>query len=288
MAKSLTVQDFFHMFPDDNACLNHLFQVRFGREYGCPKCGVIGRWTKLAKLPAFSCICGHHVHPMAGTFFQDSRTPLQKWFYAIYLFTTTRHGVAAKELQRQLSVTYKTAWRMAHEIRKHMGKIDGDRPLSGEVEIDETYVGGRAKGTGAGLKVTGKDAKTVVFGMLQRDGDVITKVVPNAQLKTLYPIIAANVTRGTTVNTDEARQYMSLAHLGYTHKKVNHKQGEYVNGSAHTNSLENLWSQLKRSIRGTHIHVSKKHLAKYLAEFEFRFNLRNSPHLMFDRLLARF
>src|SRR5580692_1191886 len=125
MVKSLTVTDFFKKFPTDDDCLAHIFKVRFGREYACPRCGVFGRWTKLAKLPAYTCNCGHHIHPMAGTFFQDSRTPLQKWFYAIYLFTTSRHGVPAKELQRQLSVTYKTEWRMGHEIRKHMARIDG-------------------------------------------------------------------------------------------------------------------------------------------------------------------
>src|SRR5262249_31337903 len=153
----------------------HLFQTRFGADYACTKCGVVGGWTKLAKLPAYTCNCGHHVHPMAGTFFQDSRTPLQKWFYAIYLFTTTRHGVAAKELQRQLAVTYKTAWRMGHEIRKHMAKVDGDGPLGGVVEIDETMIGGRVKGQGT--RALGN--KAVVIGMIERGGQIMTKVVPD-------------------------------------------------------------------------------------------------------------
>lgn len=131
MAKQFTVQDFFKRFPDDDACLEHLMQIRFGYELDCPKCKRRGKFSRIKKLPAFQCAwCGHHIHPMVGTPFEKSRTPLQKWFYAMYLFTTTRHGVSAKELQRQLSVTYKCAWRMAHEIRKYMGKVDGDDGLS--------------------------------------------------------------------------------------------------------------------------------------------------------------
>lgn len=132
MAKMFTVQDFFKRFPDDEACLNHLMQIRFGKTLACPKCGKHGKFSRIKKLPAYQCAwCGHHIHPMVGTPFERSTTPLQKWFYAMYLFTTSRHGVPAKELQRQLSVTYKTAWRMGHEIRKYLGKVDGDDGLSG-------------------------------------------------------------------------------------------------------------------------------------------------------------
>ena len=286
MAKSLTVQDFFKMFPTDEDCLKHLFKTRFGADYACTKCGVIGGWTKLAKLPAYTCNCGHHVHPMAGTFFQDSRTPLQKWFYAMYLFTTTRHGVAAKELQRQLSVTYKTAWRMAHEIRKHMAKVDGDAPLSGVVEVDETVVGGRRRGMGTGR--TKMAHKAIVFGMLERDGDVAMRVVDDAKRDTLFPHIEANVTKGTMIHSDEYAVYRTLPLQGYKHLTVDHSKKEYARGEIHTNAIENMWAQLKRSIRGTHIHVSPKHLQKYLGEFEFRFNLRKRPDLMFSRLLAGF
>jgi len=287
MTKTLNVNDFFKMFADDDACLEHLFRVRFGDLKTCPKCKKESKFSRLSKSPAYACQwCGHHIHPMKGTPFQASHTPLQKWFYAIYLFTTTRHGVPAKELQRQLSVTYKTAWRMGHEIRKYMAQIDGDTPLGGTVEIDETVVGGRQKGIGGGFKVLGN--KAIVFGMVERGGKVMTKIVPDYKLKTLYPIIQANVVKGSEVHTDEARQYMSLGHFGYKHEKVNHKQREYARGKVHTNSIENMWAQLKRSIRGTHIHVSKKHLQSYLGEFEFRFNLRKAPHLMFDRLLFGF
>ncbi len=145
-----TVRDFFNQFPNDDACLAHLFNVRFGNNHTCPKCGKSGGWHRLTNVKAFSCqSCGHHIHPMAGTIYEGSTTPLQLWFYAMFLFTKSRNGVSSKELQRQLGVTYKTAWRMGHKIREHMARVDGDEPLGGSgktVQIDETYIGGRKKG----------------------------------------------------------------------------------------------------------------------------------------------
>ena len=286
MAKTLNVQDFFKMFQDDDACLEHLFKTRFGNghDVGCPKCGEVGKFRKLAKIPAYTCNCGHHIHPMVGTPFEDSRTPLQKWFYAMYLFTTSRHGVPAKELQRQLGVTYKCAWRLGHQIRKYMAQIDGDTPLSGTVEADETYIGGKRPGK----RGRGAAGKTVVFGMLERQGDVMTRVVPNVRRATLQPHIEANITKGSTLHTDELLSYRTIGGRGYAHETVNHGSGEYVRGAVHTNAIEGFWSQIKRSIQGTHIHVSGKHMAKYLGEFEYRYNMRKTPELMFSRLLAAF
>jgi transposase-like protein len=140
---SITLKEFLGQFPDDESCLKHLFDVRFGQGYKCPKCQRKAKWYRIQAERAFCCgICGHHLHPTVGTLFEDSRTSLQSWFLAIYLFTTSRHGVPAKELERQLGVTYKTAWRMGHQIRNHMAQVDDELPLYGEVEIDETYVGG--------------------------------------------------------------------------------------------------------------------------------------------------
>jgi len=223
---------------------------------------------------------------MVGTPFEKSHTPLQKWFYAIYLFTTSKHGVPAKELQRQLGVTYKTAWRMGHEIRKYMGNVDGDNGLSGEVEMDETYVGGRDLRTGR----PGKNSKKVpVFGMVERGGNLMTKVVPNARRETLDPIITGAVALGSTVHTDEFHVYKYLGKIGYTHKRVNHSREQWVRGNSHTNTIENFWSRLKNSIRGTHVHVSRKHLQKYLMEFEYRYNMRKATSgQMFDRLVESF
>ncbi len=283
MAKSLTIQDFMRMFPDDDACLDHLFRLRYGASFKCPRCGEIGKFRKLSKMPAYTCQCGEHIHPMVGTPFGRTHIPLQKWFYAMYLFTTTRHGVPAKELQRQLSVNYKTAWRIGHELRKYLAFVDGDDQLSGHVEADETMIGGRRHGK----RGRGASGKTVVFGMLERKGDVITRVVENVRRATLEPHIVANVRSGSTVSTDEWWGYAKLARFGYKHGAVNHAKEEWVNGIHHTQGIEGFWSILKRSIKGTHIHVSKRHLPKYLAEFEFRWNLRSDPNAMFPLLLKR-
>jgi transposase-like protein len=285
MAKTLTIHDFFKRFPDDAACLAHLFTLRYGNDYGCPKCGVCGAFRKLAKHPAYTCNCGHHVHPMQGTIFQDSHTPLTKWFYALYLFTTTRHGVPAKEMQRQLGVSYPTALRMTHLIRQHMAKADGDPMLGGHVEVDETYVGGHKKG-GRG----GRDAKekVAVFGMVERGGDVMLRVIEHVDSKTLGGHIRRNVEKGSVISSDEWPSYKVLTKAGFEHGVVNHGREQWVDGKHHTNTIEGFWSHLKRSIRGTHVSVSRKHLPKYLGEFEFRYNLRHSPSAMLGRLLATF
>jgi len=214
--------------------------------------------------------------------FHRSHTPLQKWFYALYLFTTSRHGVPAKELQRQLGVSYPTALRMAHEIRKYMGEVDGEPPLTGHVEVDETYVGGKRPGK----RGRGAGGKSVVFGIMERGGELFTKVVPDAKRKTLFAEITRQVPEGTRISSDEFVVYHTLSNLGYDHDTVDHRAKEWARGDTHVNSLEGFWAQLKRSIRGTHISVSAKHLPKYLGEFEYRFNRRKNPGAMFGELLA--
>jgi len=281
-----TIIEFFDSFPDDDACLEHLMGVRFGISGSCPKCGRNGKYHRIKKLPAYGCQwCGHHIHPMVNTPFEKSRTSLRKWYYAMYLFTTSRHGVPAKELQRQLGVTYKCAWRMGHEIRKYMAKVDGDDGLSGHVEIDESYLGGRDKNVGRPGK---KSKKTAVLGMVERDGDIMTKVIPDTKGKTILPLVCANVEKGTTISTDEMSAYKRLPKLGYTHGYVQHSIEQWKKGIHHTNTIEGFWSRLKNSIRGTHVHVSRKHLPKYLGEFEYRYNMRANPSLMFEKLLRSF
>jgi len=284
MAKAFTINDFFNRFPDDEACLTHLFETRFGADYRCPKCGEAGNWHRLAKMPAYTCNCGHHVHPMAGTPFENTRTPLQKWFYAMYLFTTTRNGVAAKELQRQLGVTYKTAWRIGHELRKYMGFVDGDTTLGGPgrniVEVDKAFIGGRDS--------KGQDDKSIVLGMVERGGDVLTRVIARRTRRHIVPVLLEWIPEGARVATDDGRAFMPLTRYGYEHSVVRHVDNEWVRGDTHTNTIDGFWSVVKRTIRGTHIWVSKKHLQKYLWEMEFRHNLRRQPHLMFETLLQAF
>lgn len=284
--KPQTIQQFFKQFPTDESCLNHIMQCRYGTGSACPKCERATKWSRVRSERAFACQwCGHHVYPCVGTPFEASRTSLQLWFYAIYLFTKTRSGVSAKELQRQLGVTYKAAWRMGHEIRKHMAMVDGDAPLNGDVEIDETYIGGHKEG---GKRGRGAPGKTILLGMLDRDGDVMTKVVPNVQAQTLHPIIADSVEIDSTIHTDELRSYNGLAGKGYEHKRCNHGTKAYAVNGSHVNTLEGFWSRLKASINGTHVHISGKHLDKYAAEFEYRFNSRHCPEQMLPELLSVF
>ena len=280
---STTVQQFFKQFPSDNACLDFLMRKHYGETLDCPKCHKHGKFHRIKRHPAYKCAwCGYEIYPMIGTIFAGSHTPLQKWFYAIYLFTTTRHGVPALELQRQLGVSYPTALRMAHKIREHMADTDGENPLDGDVEADETYIGGKRPGT----RGRGAVGKTIVFGMLERNGEVMTKVVPNVKKHTLLQHVYENVEQGSTVHTDELRSYKGLNRIGYRHETVNHGIGQYVDKGSHVNGIEGFWARLKLSIRGTHIHVSGKHLNKYLKEFEFRYNYRKQPELMFPTLIA--
>lgn len=282
---SLTVREFFQIFPDDETCLQHVFDCRYGQGHVCPKCAKASKWSRMTATRAFACQwCGHHIHPTAGTLFADTRTPMQLWFYAMYLFTTSRHGVSGKELERQLGVTYKTAWRIGHQIRKHMADVDGEEALTGEVECDETYVGGVREG----VRGRGAGNKTIVFGMLQRNGKVMTKVVPNCKKVTLQPLIEENVTEGSTLMTDEHHSYKGMDKKGFKHETCDHGHDQYVNGNAHTNGIENFWKHLKCGIRSTHIHVSGKHLGKYAKEFEFRFNSRGNPSAMFPALVSQF
>ena len=280
-----TYHEFVREYPTDEACLDKVMAMRFGASPTCLGCQRQSRFYRITKRRAYACQhCGHHLYPCVDTPFEKSTTSLKKWFYAMYLFTSTRHGVPAKELERQLGVTYKTAWRMAHELRKLMASADEpDGPLSGHVEADEAYVGGKREG---GKRGRGTEGKAIVFGMAERGGDVRAEVVPDVRAKTIEPIIERNVAPGSTITTDELGTYNRLAEKGYEHGTVRHGVGEYVDGIHHVNSVEGFWARLKLSIRGTHVHVSGKHLPKYVAEFAFRYNMREEPSGMFEKLIS--
>jgi len=293
MAK-YTFKQFQSEYPDDAACLAKLMEIQCGgTKLFCPGCGVESQFHAMTKRRGYACqSCGHHIFPCAGTIFEKSSTPLTKWFFAMYLMTSTRHGVAAKELERQLGVTYKTAWRMAHELRKLMAAADDNRPMSGHVEIDETFIGG-VKRTGRksskkGYKSSAMDNKTIVMGMVERDGILRAGPISTVQKAELASVIRHNVVIRSTISTDEWKGYKQLKSLRYEHGSVNHSRKEYVRGKHHTNTIEGHWSRLKNSIKGTHVHVSAKHLWKYVSEFSYRRNFRNSHEGMFNRLVASF
>jgi transposase len=285
-----SVREFFDRFPTEDACLEHLMNLRFGMKHQCTRCGAVSTFHRLASIPAYSCAaCGDHVHPMAGTIFQDTRTPLRMWFYAIYLFVTTRHGVSGKELQRQLGVTYKTAYRIGIQIRKLMEAADLGGLLAGHVEIDEAYVGGRR----SGKRGRGAEGKTIVMGMKERGGRIVTQVIPDVRKPTLRDVTLQNVETGSVVSTDELMSYGLLAGDGFIHGAVKHAAKEwsyydYRTGETHsTNNIESFWKLFKYSVRSTHIHLSREKLPLYLAEFCYRSNHREMGNLMFDALLAR-
>lgn len=184
MNEKMTVKQFFAEYPSDDACLDHVMAVRFGHRHTCQSCGTVeATFHRITGRRAFACAsCGAHLYPCAGTIFQDSRTSLQSWFYAIYLFVVTRHGVSGKELERALGVTYKTAWRMGQQIRLLMSKADGFQLLQGHVEADEAYVGGKRSG---GKRGRGAPGKTIVLGMKERGGRIVTEVIPDVKKQTL-------------------------------------------------------------------------------------------------------
>ena len=283
--KGLNIQAFNRRFPDNDSCLNHLMRVRYGERLTCFKCQKQATYYRVKGRRSFDCEhCGYQVYPTAGTPFESTRTPLRDWFFVMFLFATSRNGVAAKEVQRQLGVTYKTAWRMCNLIRKYMGYVDGDYPIGGPgktVEIDETFIGGHDK--------KGEDDKAIVVGMVERGGDVLTRHLPSQRKVYALPQIKKFVKPGSKVYTDEAMAYRHLTErYGYEHEAVNHSAKEYVRGDVHTNTIEGFWANVKRGINGTYVHVSKKHLQTYLREFEYRHNLRQFPYLMFDCLLQAF
>ncbi|MCW5688491.1 MAG: IS1595 family transposase [Pseudolabrys sp.] len=285
-----SVRDFFKRFPDDEACLTHVMEVRHGMRHVCRKCGKEATFHRMTDRRAFACAnCGDHLYPTAGTIFQDTRTPLQLWFYAIYLFVATRHGVSGKELQRTLGVTYKTAYRMGQQIRDLMAKADGFEMLRGHVEMDEAYVGGRRHG---GKRGRGAEGKTIVFGMVERGGRLVAEVIPDVKQATLRNAVLRNVKEGATVSSDELVSYGLLEGDGYQHGHVRHGAKEwsyydYRHGAFHhTNTIESFWHLFKASVRSTHIHVSPKHMARYLREFTFRANHREMKNAMFDLLIG--
>jgi transposase len=265
-----TLKDFKTEYPDDDACLKAVLDNRYGTT--CPKCGVIDtKFYKITGRKAFACLnCRKHIYPLADTIFRKSETSLWNWFYAIYLFSVSKNGVSAKELERHLGVTYKTAWRMCKQIRLLMEQ-DSDK-LGGDVEMDETYAPSRKH-----PRRLGRSQKQVIFGAVERNGRVNAVHVRSAGVRVLMPIIEDKVESEANIYSDEAGVYRSLKKRGYSHTTVNHSKLEYVRGTAHTNTIEGFWSQLKRSIDGTYHAVSPKYLQSYINQFVFQYNFRGLP-----------
>lgn len=281
-----TLKDMQKEFPDDKACLDWLLNYRYPNGINCKSCGVINaKHHYIASRKSYSCQeCGHHVHPTADTIFHKSSTPLTLWFYAIYLMAQTRTGISAKQLERELGVTYKTAWRMFKLIRSRLDEGgDAFGNGGGDVEIDETYVGGVRKGK----RGRGASGKTPVVGAVERGGSVKAIVVTDTKAQTVIPFIEETVDQSATVHTDEYPVYNSLAKRGYQHERVTHGEGVFVVGNSHTNSIEGFWAQIKNAVRGVHHGVSPDYLQQYVNEYTFRYNHRKDTTPMFQSFLLR-
>ncbi len=277
-----TVHQFNRRFPDDDACLAYIVGLIYPDGITCRTCGRVTGHHKLAKRKAYSCQeCGTHVYPLAGTIFEKSSTPLKSWFYAMYLLGSTRTGISAKQLERELGVTYKTAWRMFAQVRKLMAE-DLD-PFAGPVEADETYVGGKRPGR----RGRGAAGKAVVQGIVQRKGKILASVVPNVKAATLIPNIEARVLPASMVYTDELASYNSLEKKGFAHERVHHAAQVYVRGSAHTNTIEGFWSLVKRGLDGVNHQVGHNKLQGYLDSYTFRWNHRDDERPMFEAIATR-
>ncbi len=268
--KYFTIIEFNKKYPTEEACLRELFDAQYKKIKQCRGCKRETVFYKLKKRRCYACKwCKYQVYPTAGTIFHGSKTSLLKWFYAIYKFANSKNGVSAKELQRDLGVTYKCAFRMGKQIRVLFKKEE--KKLKGVVEIDEAYMGYRRKR----WKQTKDKPKVPVIGLVERSGAVKAIVVENAKANVVLPIIKEHVRSDSIIMTDESLIYFTLKRKGYEHHTINHGGFQWARGAVHTNTIEGFWSGLKVSISGTFRGVSKKYLQSYVDYFSFVYNQRN-------------
>lgn len=273
-------------FHDEPAAYAYLESVLWPNGPVCPHCGSLdkvyelkGKTTRIGLKKCGACRAQFTVK--VGTVYESSHIPLHKWLQATYLMCSSKKGFSANQLHRTLEITYKSAWFMAHRIREAMTERGID-PIGGAgkvVEVDETYVGGKEKNKHANKKTRagrGAVGKSPVVSLVERNGRVRSMHVSNVTGKNLKDVMESHVHKDSTIMTDDSRVYSRKVTGEFAgHERVNHSAGEYVRGDAHTNTVENYFSLLKRGIVGTFHHVSEKHLGRYVAEFDFRYNERN-------------
>lgn len=268
------------LFPDETHCRAALEKLRWPNGVRCLRCesdNIRHHYTR----DVYDCgSCGYQFTVISGTIFHDTHLPLRKWFVAMYLMCESKKGISANQMKRTLNVAYKTAWYLCHRIRAAMS--DASAPLlKGIVEVDETWVGGKRKNVGHGYR----DNKTMVLGAIERGGPVRMKVGSHATRKELHAFIRSTTAdNAEAIYTDDWPAYRGIGDANTRHETVNHSIGEYVRGAVHTNSIENVWSLLDRSVIGAFHHVSEKHLDRYLDELEWRFNNRENPFMFTETL----
>ncbi len=272
-----TLQEAILFFADKDTCFNFMVSMRWTDGIAvCPHCQN-NQTSFLSTRKIWKCKgCKKQFSVKIGTIFEDSPIGLDKWLTAMWLIVNAKNGISSYEIHRAIGITQKSAWFMLHRIRLAMENGSLDK-LSGNVEVDETFIGGLAKNMHKAkrervIKGRGSVGKTAVMGLLERKGNVRAKVIANTTRKTLHGEIKETVEEGANLFTDEWRSYRGLDEQ-YVHEVINHSI-EYVRGHIHTNGIENFWSLLKRTIRGTYVSIEPFHLSKYVDEQVFRFNAR--------------
>lgn len=279
-----TLKDLRADFPDDDACLRWLVDWLYPEGVTCKNCEKITKHHKVKSRRSYSCDeCGHHVHPTAGTIFHNSHVPLTDWFEAVWVMSSNKAGTSAKQIERQLGVTYKTAWRMMHQIRKMMDAPDG--MLSEEVEIDETFIHANSFKRSSARRRYGYDARRtgeIVFGIVQRGGSVKVWHVKSTGARVLQPIIRDNVKYGTLIHTDGYQGYRRLPQMGFEHRWTDHGAGQYYTEASYTQNIENVWSHFKRGIKGVYRHIGHDYVQAYANEYAWRYSNRNKPSMFWS------
>ena len=279
--QEMNLVELIDRFHSEDSCRARLEELRWPEGVECPRCDSKSV-NLLEDRYQYQCrSCRYQFSVTAGTIFHDTHLPLWKWFLAVYLIVESKKGISANQLKRMIGVTYKTAWYLSHRIRDALNEVDAQL-LRGIVEVDETFVGGEVEGKGRGYKGN----KTVVVGAMQRNGNICLQVVRGTDRETLHGFIRENTAGDTeAIYTDEWPAYKGIADKDTKHEAVKHRDKEWARGEVHTNSIENVWSLLKRSIVGSYHQVSAKHLDAYLDELEFRFNNRENPYMFRDAML---
>lgn len=295
----MSLMEFMRDWPDDAACLEWLWRERFsedGTHADCPKCEqrrAFKRYATSQRRQSWTCTaCGHHVHPTAGTIFHKSSTSLHPWFYAFYLMTSTRCGISAKHLERELGVNYKTAWRMLNKIRNELMDQDGDAPLSGDVEVDETAGGGETRASdsrkGRQHVIAKMSRRPTIWGAVERHGRVRAQVVKSRGTIDVEGPMFEHVLPFSMIFTDEWRGYSARVERHYAgHHRIRHEDKVYVSGDVHTQTIDGFFGLYKNGIRGTYHAVSSRWLQGYLNEYAWRYNHRDDGRAQFETLLAR-
>ena len=268
-------------FSDEESCRQYLEELRWPNGVACPRCGSVKCYYTSTRATWECDSCGYHFSVTSGTMLHDTHLPLRKWLMAVYLMIESKKGISALQLKRTLDVAYKTAWYLCHRIRAAVEDAYPMR-LRGIVEIDETFIGGKVRGKGRGYKGN----KAVVVGAVQREGRIVLKVIQGRDRDELHRFIAeATADETEAYFTDDWAPYQGIADANTRHETVNHSIEEWTRGDVHTDTIEGIWSLLKRSIVGAYHKVSIKHLDAYLDELEWRYNNRDNPWLFRDTLI---